>query len=95
MVAANIRVFGLRSGGFRGGPFKNLEVGPVSATKVSVFFDDRAGMDIELVGHPVVLALEGSKSVDALTADDVDKAPLRLVEVWHRETDVIGAPHSG
>jgi hypothetical protein len=66
----------------------------MSATEVAVLLDDRPGVNIEVFFHPVVLAFKGTECIDALAANDVHKEAFGLVEVWHREADVIGSPHS-
>ena len=52
-------------------------------------------MHAELDPHPVVVALERPERVDVLRTEHVDEELVRLLEVGHREAEVVGAAHSG
>ena len=89
VVAADVAVAGLVALAVGRLPLEDLEVRAVLAAVEAQLAHDRARVHVEVLGHPVVVALERAERVHVLAPDHVDEEAVRLVEVGNGEADVL------
>src|ERR1700733_2133136 len=86
----------LRGCGRWSGPvLEDLEVEAEAAPVEPDLRDDRAGVDVEVVEHPVVVVPHLRQRVDEVAAQHAGEEGVGLFHVGHGDADVVAAAQSG
>ena len=91
MMAAYIAVLRLNEVLIGSLVFKDLEIRPVLAAKEPQPTHNSARVNVEMLLHPIIGCLKGSKFKHILTADYIHEKVCRLRQVWNCEADVFSS----
>src|ERR1700733_9457234 len=95
MMAAQVAVAWLRALIRPGLVLEDLEVEPEAAPVEPDLRDGRAGVDVEVVEHPVVVGPHLRQRVDEVAAEHAGEEGVSLFHIGHGDAEVVAAAQSG